>query len=157
MDHQTSDGDAVADAGSGRPAHVTAGATVLIAFGAFITLLGLAMTVLGGLFLDLNNLPSWVEPPSGDYRAGSLAFGAGAGAFGLAHVVTGVQVLRGRSWAQVGGIVVAVIGAMLAGLALQQGFGASATGVTTVFLPVVVAYLYTAWGLATAPGWFART
>ena len=157
MEHQTSEGEVVANAGSGRPSQVTAGATVLIAFGAFIALLGLAMTVLGGLFLDLNNLPSWVEPPSGDFRAGSLTFGAGAGAFGLAQVVTGIQVLRGRSWAQVGGIVVAVIGALLAGLALLQGFGPSPTGVTTIFLPVVVAYLYTAWGLATAPRWFART
>ena len=157
MDHQASDGEAAVGSGTGRPAQVTAGATVLIAFGAFITLLGAAMTVLGGLFLDLNNLPSWVDPPSGAFRAGSLAFGAVAFAFGLAQVVTGIHVLQGRRWAQIVGIVVAVIGALVAGLGLLQGFGSTATGVTTIFLPVVVAYLYTAWGLATAPGWFART
>jgi hypothetical protein len=155
MDQQTSDSDAVS--GSQRPAPVTVGASVLISFGAFIILLGLALAVMGGLFLDLNNLPSWVEPPSSDFRALSLAFAAGALTFGVMQLVTGVQVLRGRSWAQISGIVAALVGALVAGLGLLQGFGANATGVTTIFLPVVVAYLYTAWGLATAPRWFVRT
>jgi hypothetical protein len=114
------------------------------------------VTVLGILFLDTNNLPAWVDRPSGDFGAGSLAFGAGGAAFGLAQVVTGIQVLRGRRWAQVVGIVLAVMGALVAGLGLLQGFGATATGVMTIFLPVIVAYLYAAWGLATTPGWFAR-
>jgi len=155
MDRQTSGGDAVS--GSQRPAAVTVGAGVLIAFGAFITALGLALAVMGGLFLDLENLPSWVEPPSGDFRALSLVLAAGGLAYGLVQVVIGVQALRGRSWAQVAGIVVAVTGGLVAGLGLLQGFGASATGVTTIFLPIVVAYLYAAWGFATAPRWFVRS
>jgi len=52
---------------------------------------------------------------------------------------------------------VAVTGGLVAGLGLLQGFGASATGVTTIFLPIVVAYLYAAWGFATAPRWFVRS
>jgi hypothetical protein len=159
MDQQTPDADVDADApwGSERPGHVTVGAAVLIAFGAFIILVGLALTVLGGLLLDVDDLPSWVEPPSGDFPAVSIALAGGALALGIAQVVTGVQVLRGRSWAQVAGIVVAVVGALVSGLGLLQGFGAGATGVTTIFLPVVVAYLYTAWGLATAAPWFVRS
>jgi hypothetical protein len=148
MDQQPPDADAVL--GSQRPARVTVGAAVLIAFGGFITLLGLALAVLGGLFLDVDSLPSWVEPPSGDFRALSIVLAGGVISFGTVHVATGVQVLRGRSWAQVTGIVVAVVGALVAGLGLLQGFGPTAAGVTTIFLPVVVAYLYTAWGLATA-------
>jgi len=154
MDQQTSDSQAVA--GSGRPAGVTVAGCVLIAFGAFIALLGLALSVLGGIFLDLNNLPSWVDPPSPEFRAVSLILGVGGLAIGVLQVVTGVQVLRGRSWAQVAGIVLAVIGALVAGLGLLQGFGASAAGVTTIFLPIVVLYLYAASGLATAPEWFGR-
>jgi len=89
MDRQTSGGDAVS--GSQRPAAVTVGAGVLIASGAFITALGLALAVMGGLFLDLENLPSWVEPPSGDFRALSLVLAAGGLAYGLVQVVSGVQ------------------------------------------------------------------
>jgi hypothetical protein len=155
MDQQAPDADTLS--GSLRPAQVTVGAAVLIAFGAFTSLVGLALAVLGGLFLDIDNLPAWVEAPSADFRALSIAVAGAAMALGIVQVVAGVQVLRGRGWAQVIGIVVAVVGALLAGVGLLQGFGASATGVTTIFLPVVVAYVYTAWGLATAPQWFART
>jgi hypothetical protein len=155
MDQQPLEADAVS--GSERPGHVTVGAAILIAFGGFITLLGLALAVLGGLFLDIENLPSWVEPPSSDYRGLSVLLATGTVGFGIVQVVAGVQVLRGRSWAQVAGIVVAVVGALLAGLGLLQGFGAGARGVTTIFLPVALAYLYTAWGLASAPWWFVRT
>lgn len=155
MDLETSEAETVLDAG--RPTQVTVGATVLIALGTFITLLGVAVMVLGMLFLDANTLPAWVDRPSGDFGAGPLAVGAGGAAFGLAQVVTGIQVLRRTTWSQVVGIVLAVIGALVAGLGLLQGFGATAIGVTTIFLPVVVAYLYAAWGLATTPRWFART
>ena len=155
MDPEVPEAERFVDAG--RPTQVTVGAIVLIAFGAFITLLGMAVMVLGTLYLDASSLPAWVDRPAGDFGAGSLAFGAGGAAFGLAQVVTGIQVLRGAPWGQVVGIVLAVIGALLAGLGLLQGFGATAIGVTTIFLPVVVAYLYAAWGLATTPGWFART
>jgi hypothetical protein len=155
MDLERSDAEAVLDAG--RPTQVTVGAIVLIALGAFMTLLGMAVMVLGMLFLDVSNLPAWVDRPSGDFGAGSLAFGAGGAAFGLAQVVTGIHVLRGTTWAEAVGIVLAVVGALVAGLGLLQGFGATAIGVTTIFLPIVVAYLYAAWGLATTPRWFART
>lgn len=155
MDQQAPDADTIS--GSQRPAQVAVGAAVLIAFGAFISLVGAALAVLGGLFLDLNAMPSWVEAPTAEFRAISVAVAGVATAFGIAQVVTGIQVLRGRRWAQAIGIVVAVVGALVAGLGLLQGFGASATGVTTIFLPIVLAYLYAAWGLATAPGWFVRT
>ena len=155
MNQQAPDADTLS--GSQRPAQVTIGGAVLIAFGAFISLVGLALAVLGGLFLDLNTLPSWVDAPSAEFRALSIGLSGAALALGIVQVVTGVQVLRGRPSAQVIGIVVAVVGALLAGFGLLQGFGATAIGVTTIFLPVVVAYLYAAWGLATAPRWFVRT
>ncbi|HEX9634741.1 MAG TPA: hypothetical protein VGB34_04570 [Candidatus Limnocylindria bacterium] len=155
MNQQAPDADTLS--GTGRPAQVTVGAAVLIAFGAFISLVGLALAVLGGLFLDLDNLPTWVDPPTAEFRALSILVAGAALAFGIVQVVAGVQIMRGRSWAQVIGIVLALVGALVAGLGLLQGFGASATGVTTIFLPIVVAYLYAAWGFATAPGWFVRT
>lgn len=154
MDQQASDSGAVAD--SGRPVAVTVAACVLIAFGAFIGLIALAIAALGGILLDLNNLPTWVDPPSAEFRAVALMLGVGGLTFGISQVLTGVQVLRGRSWAQVAGIVLAVIGTLLAGLGLLQGFGGGATGVTTIFLPVMILYLYAATGLATAPEWFGR-
>jgi hypothetical protein len=156
MDQRVSDGDPVAD--SGRPAGVTVAACILIAFGAFVTLVALAVAVLGGgIFLDLNSLPSWVDQPSAEFRAVSLIFGAGGLTFGALQVLAGIEVMRGRSWAQVAGIVLAAIGALVAGLGLLQGFGGGATGVTTIFLPVVALYLYAASGLAMAPGWFGRS
>jgi hypothetical protein len=132
------------------------GAGVLIGLGSFIIAVGLALTAMALLALNTTGLPSWVQPPPESFAAVAAALGGGAVAYGIAQLVTGVQALRGKRWAPVAGIILAVIGAFLASLGMLRGFGESAVGVTTVFLPVAAAYVYAAWALAAHPGWFDR-
>lgn len=137
-----------------RPVHVTVAAGILISLGGFVLAIGLAFIVLAGLALNSAGLPDWVDRPPDAFYAVAAGLGAGLGIDGLAQVVVGVQVLRGRRWAAAG-VIVAVIGAFLATLGLLRGFGDSAVGVTTVFLPVAAAYVYAAWAIAAHPGWFS--
>ncbi len=138
-----------------RPVHVAVAAGILISLGGLVLAIGLAFIVLAGLALDSAALPSWVERPPDSFYAVATGLGAGLGIDGLAQVVVGIQILRARRWAAVAGVILAVIGAFLATLGLLRGFGDSAVGVTTVFLPVVAAYVYAAWAIAAHPGWFS--
>jgi hypothetical protein len=138
-----------------RPVHVTVAAGILIALGGLVLAIGLAFIVLAALAVDSASLPDWVDRPPDSFYAVALGLGAGLSMDGLAQVVVGIGVLRGRRWAAVAGVILAVIGAFLATLGLLRGFGDSAVGVTTVFLPVAAAYVYAAWAIAVYPGWFS--
>lgn len=139
-----------------RPIHVSAGAWVLIGLGSFVLAVGLALSAMAGLALNTSGIPAWVDAPPESFFGVAASLGGGAMAYGLAQLITAAQVLRGRPWAAVAGIILALIGAFLAVLGLLRGFGADATGVTTIFLPVALAYVYSAWAFAAHPGWFGR-
>jgi hypothetical protein len=138
-----------------RPVHVTVAAGILITLGGLVLAIGLAFIVLAALAVDSASLPDWVDRPPDSFYPVAAALGAGFSIDGLAQVVVGIGVLRGRRWAAVAGVILAMIGALLATLGLLRGFGDSAVGVTTVFLPVAAAYVYAAWAIAAHPGWFS--
>jgi hypothetical protein len=141
-------------AGSGRPAHVTIGAGILIAAGAFVALAGLVVAVIGILYQDPSSLPSWADlAPAGLSPMASIV-AVGALAYGIGQTVTGIGMLQGASWARVVGIVLAAIGATLAAAGVLRLGSPESAGATMVFLPIAAGYLYTIWALATHPTWF---
>jgi hypothetical protein len=137
-----------------RPIHVSAGAGVLIGLGSFVLAVGLALAAMAALALNTSSIPPWVDLPPESFFGVAAPLGGAVMAYGLAQLITAAQVLRGRPWAAVAGIILSMIGAFLAVLGLLRGFGAEATGVTTIFLPVALAYVYSAWAFAAHPGWF---
>lgn len=72
------------------------------------------------------------------------------GVYGVTSVVAGIYVLPGRSWARITGLIVAVLGALMALLFVFSG---------TPFLVVaglgfLASYVFCAWALITQTGWF---
>ena len=137
-----------------RPGMVTAAGITLIVLGALTLLVSLFLLIGVGLFAGAAGSIPESEIPAG---MGGL-MGAFAGvffvvmlvvlAFGILQLVSGIQVLNGRSWARMTGIVVAAIAGLLAlaGLA-DEGFIFS--------LILLVANGFVVWALATAGPWFA--
>lgn len=162
MDQPPSRGPATPAAGvraagwSVRPTHITVSAVMLIAFGAFVSLVGLALVVIGLLGRDPANPPAGADPPTAQVSwVAAVAVGSGLLAYGIAQVVTGVGALGGRNWARPAGVGVAGIGALITVGGLFAPVGGPSAGATTILLPFLGAYLYTAWAVAAHPQWFS--
>jgi hypothetical protein len=156
MDEQMHSGAIGGDSASdpGRPAHVTIGAGILIAAGAFVALVGVSLAVIGILYANPDDLPSWADlAPAGLSAVASLV-GVAAVAYGIGQTVTGIGMLRGATWARVAGIILAAIGATLAGAGAARLGSPESGGATMVFVPVVAVYLYAVGALAANPRWF---
>ena len=138
-----------------RPTTVTAAGITLIVLGSLTLLLSLLLLIGVGLFAGAAGTIPESEVPAG---FGGL-FGAFAGAifiimlivagFGVLQLVSGIQVLGGRSWARVTGIVVAAI----AGLLALTGMGEPEGMIFSLIL--LIANGFVIWALATSGPWFA--
>lgn len=138
-----------------RPTTVTAAGITLIVLGALTLLVSLLLLIGVGLFAGVAGSIPESEIPAG---MGGL-FGAFAGAifvimlivaaFGVLQLVSGIQVLGGRNWARITGIVVAGI----AGLLALAGIGDPEGMIFSLIL--VIANGFVIWALATAGPWFA--
>ncbi len=138
-----------------RPTTVTAAGITLIVLGALTLLVSLLLLIGVGLFAGAAGSIPESEVPAG---FGGL-FGAFAGAifvimlivaaFGVLQLVSGIQVLGGRGWARVTGIVVAAI----AGLLALAGIGDPEGMIFSLIL--VIANGFVIWALATSGPWFA--
>lgn len=138
-----------------RPTTVTAAGITLIVLGALTLLVSLLLLIGVGLFAGVAGSIPESEIPAG---MGGL-FGAFAGAifvimlivagFGVLQLVSGIQVLGGRSWARVTGIVVAAI----AGLLALTGMGEPEGMIFSLIL--LIANGFVIWALATSGPWFA--
>jgi len=73
--------------------------------------------------------------------------------FGALQLVTGLKVLSGRGWARTTGIVIAVIGGVLA----LAGIGGGDGGSVVISLAFVAANAFVVYALATAGPWFGRS
>ena len=119
-------------------------------------LLGLFLLVGVGLFAGAAG-----SIPESQVPAAPAMFGAVAGmilvilvivaAFGIVQLVSGIQVLGGRSWARWAGIVVSAIAGLfaLAGLAGNEG------GSVVLNLVLAGANAFAIWALASSGSWFA--
>lgn len=138
-----------------RPTTVTAAGITLIVLGALTLLVSLLLLIGVGLFAGAAGSIPESEVPAG---FGGL-FGAFAGAifvimlivaaFGVLQLVSGIQVLGGRGWARVTGIVVAAI----AGLLALAGIGDPEGMIFSLIL--VIANGFVIWALTTSGPWFA--
>jgi hypothetical protein len=139
-----------------RPGIVTAAGITLIVLGILTLLLALILLIGVGLFAGAAGSIPESEVPAG---FGGM-FGAFAGiifvimaivaAFGIVQLVSGIQVLGGRSWARWAGIVVSAIAGLfaLAGLAGNEG------GSVVLNLVLAGANAFAIWALATSGSWF---
>ena len=136
---------------------VTGAGITMIVLGALIVLFGLFALIAG----------AFVGGAANQINASTPGFGGMAGAFagviivvavillafGLIDIVAGANVLGGRSWARITGIVVA---AVLGLLSLPGLFnGGNGAGGPIFSLILVAANAFIIWALATTGSWFA--
>lgn len=138
-----------------RPSIVTAAGITLIVLGILTLLLALILLVGVGLFAGAAGSIPESDVPGVGGMVGAFAgvvflFMAIVAAFGIVQLVSGIQVLSGRSWARWAGIVVSAIAGLfaLAGLAGNDGGG------VVLNLVMVGANAFAIWALATTGPWF---
>lgn len=141
-----------------RPGIVTAAGVTLIVLSVLTLLLALILLIGVGLFAgaagsmpDAAEIPAGFEGMFGAFAGAFLVFTLIVAAFGVLQLVSGIQVLGGRSWARVTGIVVAAI----AGLLSLAGIGGGDSGGVVIGLALVAANAFVIWALATTGPWFA--
>jgi hypothetical protein len=71
-------------------------------------------------------------------------------AWGAAELASGINVLSGRGWARILGIILAAIGLLLSLPGLGGGEGSS----PILSIVLIAAYAFVIWALATAGSWF---
>lgn len=145
-------------AATARPGNVTAAGVTLIVIGVLTLLLGLLILLGGALFagaagsgVEITGAPG---VPSGMFTAFAgfiLVFALIVIGWGAIQILTGIKVMSGRGWARVTGIVLGVIGALLA-LGGLTGGDASSVIIAVIF---IAANAFVIWALATSGGWFA--
>jgi hypothetical protein len=142
----------------GRPGAVTATAWILIVLGALVALVG-AIVLISGAFFDAIAVMPEMRARFGrlpDAFGGFLAVvGALLLAYGIAQLVSGVNILARREWARIAGLVVAILGAMLTLGSLTPGRGTTFGG-TIVVLLLFAAYAQAVYTLLTSGRWFAE-
>jgi hypothetical protein len=140
-----------------RPGAVTAAAVVLIVCGVLVGLLGLLFVLGGSLIGSMGDAPELQEQLGGVPAAfgGFIAtIGLIVVVYGIAQIVTGIYVFPGKSWARIAGLILAVLGGLLALLGMfPSDQGVNAGGIL-VSLVILAAYAFTAWALATNGRWF---
>lgn len=140
-----------------RPGTVTAAGITLIVLGVLTLLLGVILLIVGGLFagaaggMPESEVPAGFGGMMGAFAGAIIVFMLIVIAFGVLQLVSGIQVLAGRSWARITGIVVAAI----AGLLALAGLGDSDGGGVIFSLVLVAANAFVIWALATTGPWFA--
>lgn len=137
-----------------RPGMITGAGITLIVLGVLTLLLGLIVLLGGALFAGAASGVDSIEMPG----VGGV-FGAFAGViivlaiialgFGVLQFVTGLNVLGGRSWARITGIVIAAVGGLFALAGIGDPNGA------TVSIVLVAANAFVIFALATAGPWFS--
>jgi len=139
-----------------RPGMVTGAGITMIVLGALIVLLGLfflvAAAFVGGAANSINVQTPGIGGMAGAVAGVIIVFAAILLAIGVLDIVAGANVLGGRSWARITGIVVAVILGLF-GLASLGGGGSNNGGI--IGLIILAANVFIVFALATTGGWFA--
>jgi hypothetical protein len=126
----------------GASGTVVAAGVILLVIAALAGLLGI-LALLGGAIMGqmptISGSESGLTQEQFDAvmsmgRTFVLVFGGVALAIGLAHLLSGIGVLRRRSWARILGLVMSVLGVLLWGLILIGTFLASGQPVSAEYL-----------------------
>jgi len=139
-----------------RPGMVTGAAITMIVLGALIVLVGLFVLIVGvfvgGAANQFNVQFSELGGMAGAVAGVIIVIALIFLAVGILDIVAGANVLGGRSWARITGIVLAVI----IGLVSLSGlFGDRNGGGIVLGIIVVAANAFIIWALATTGSWFA--
>lgn len=140
-----------------RPGMVTGAGITMIVLGSLVCLFGL-LFLIGGVFVSGSSTTIDAQAPGFGNFAGAvggviIVFSLIFLAVGVLDIVAGANVLGGRSWARITGIVVAAI---LGLFGLASLGGNSANGGNALFgVIVLAANAFIIWGLATTGAWFA--
>lgn len=133
-----------------RPGMITGAGVTLIVLGVLTSLLGLLALLRVGLFAGAAVMPGMGLMAA--FTGGIFFVALIVVAYGALQLYTGLNVLKGRSWARVTGIVLGIIGAVLAlgGLAEPQSSD------TIISLALLVTNTFVVYALAAMPRWFSR-
>ena len=142
-----------------RPGMVTGAGIAMIVIGALIVLFGLIALIAGAFVGGAANQIN-IQAPGFSGMAGAVAgviivVALILLAVGILDIVAGANVLGGRSWARITGIVLAVILGLLSIPGLFGGGSNNGGGGIFVSLIIVAANAFIVWALATTGGWFA--
>lgn len=140
-----------------RPGMVTGAGITMIVLGSLVCLFGL-LFLIGGVFVSgASNAIDAQAPGFGNFAGAVggviIVFSLIFLAVGVLDIVAGANVLGGRSWARITGIVVAAILGLF-GLASLGGNSANGGNALFGFI-VLAANAFIIWGLATTGAWFA--
>jgi hypothetical protein len=138
---------------------LTAVAVILIVLGVLVCLLGVLFLLAGSLWGTIGDMPDFTARFGnlGSAFGGFIAtVGALVLAYGVLHVVSGIYVLPGRSWARITGMIVGCLGALFSLVGLAPGQSGYSPGGLLVTFVVLACYAWTVYALATRGSWFAR-
>jgi hypothetical protein len=137
---------------------VTAASIVLIVIGTLFTLLGLLVVIGGALLGSMADRPDLLAdfPELTGAVGGIVAIvGALVLGFGVIELLSGIFAMRGRGWARITAIAIAVVGGLFAFLGVigpRSGDG----GGQALNLLLLVAYAFVVWAMASAGRWFGE-
>lgn len=137
-----------------RPGMITGAGIALIVLGVLTVLLGLFVVLGAALFagaaggIDSGEVPG-LGGMFGAFAGAILVFALIVLGFGVLQFITGLNVLGGRSWARITGIVVAAIGGLFALAGIGDPNGAP------VSIVLLAANAFVVFALATGGAWFA--
>jgi len=141
-----------------RPGMVTGAGITMIVLGALIVLFGLFALVagafVGGAANQINASTPGLGGLAGAFAGVIIVIALILLAFGILDIVAGANVLGGRSWARITGIVIAAVLALLSVPGIFGG-GNNGAGGPIISLILVAANAFVIWALATTGSWFA--
>ncbi len=144
--------------GPPRPGSITAAAIVLIVFGAILGLIGLLVMLGGAMFSAIKDQPELagqLGQVSDAFGVFILIVGALMATWGALQVLAAIFVLRGRTWARITAMIVAILGALIGLASIIPGEnGVTPVGVV-ISLVIVGGHAFAIWALASQGRWFS--
>jgi hypothetical protein len=136
---------------------VTGAGVTMIVLGALIVLFGLFALVagafVGGAANQINSSTPALGGMAGAFAGVIIVVAVIFLAFGILDIVAGANVLGGRAWARITGIVVAAVVGLLSLPGLFNGGNGAGGPIFSIIL--VAANAFIIWALATTGSWFA--
>ena len=145
--------------GPPRPGVITAAAIVLIVFGAILGLIGLLVMLGGALFSSIKDQPELVGQlgsVSDAFGVFILIVGAVMATWGGLQVFAAIFVLRGRTWARITAMILAILGALIGLSTIIPGENGVAPLAIIISLVIVGAHAFAIWALASQGRWFSE-
>ncbi|HEX5579534.1 MAG TPA: hypothetical protein VFY43_07715 [Candidatus Limnocylindria bacterium] len=144
--------------GPPRPGSITAAAVVLITFGAILGLVGLLVMLGGALFSSIKDQPELagqLGSVSDEFGVFILIVGAVLAVWGGLQVAAAIFVLRGRTWARITAMILAILGALIGLSSIIPGENGVAPAGLVISMVIVGGHAFAIWALASQGRWFS--